>query len=99
MSRSYKKYPVVKDRSPSMKKLARRRFRRAINKEDFLYKGSSYKKTFESWEISDYSWTISFEEFREKVLKDWKEYGKPHGIKRPTEKEIYKSWYTIYKRK
>ena len=54
MSKSYKKNPIVKDRNPGMKKCANRKFRRTAN-GDYLLQGGLYKKSFESWNISDYS--------------------------------------------
>jgi len=98
MSRSYKKNPIVKDRNPWMKKYANRKLRRTAN-GDLLLQNGSYKKAFESWEISDYAWTISFEDFCKQSLKTWEEWEKPKGKKMPTRKELWRRWYSTYKRK
>ena len=98
MSKSYKKNPIVKDRNPRMKKYANRKFRRTADK-DYLLQGGLYKKNFESWDISDQAWTISFEEFCKQSLETWEEWEKPRGKKRPTEKELWRIWYLTYKGK
>lgn len=98
MSRSYKKNPVVKDRNPWAKKYANRKLRRC-SKEDYLLQKGLYKKSFESWEISDYSWTISFEQYCDFHLEMWEKWDKPEGKPKPTKKEMWKEWYLTYKGK
>ena len=59
MSRSYKKYNIVKDPSAKgMKKYANKKVRRTKN----VPNGKAYKKVFESWNISDYQWIWTREE-------------------------------------
>lgn len=59
MSRSYKKYPIVKDPpNKGMKKYANKKVRHTKD----IPNGKAYKKVFESWEISDYCWIWTREE-------------------------------------
>ena len=56
MSRSYKKFPVRKQQADKdMKRFANK----AVRRTEDIPNGGSYKKCFESWEISDwgYIWT------------------------------------------
>lgn len=57
MSHSYRKHTILQDNSHKKfgKKFANRKVRRAINDSDVSYSPSSYKKFYESWNISDYS--------------------------------------------
>ena len=60
MSRSYKKFPCIKDHNKGQKQIANKKIRRT-NKLDPL-KGSSYKKLYPSWDICDYNWYWSIEQ-------------------------------------
>ena len=98
MSRSYKKYPMVKDHPRGMKKIANRKFRRN-NNEDYLLQGGLYKKYFEQWDISDYKITKSFEEFYNFMMDMWDKWGRERGEPMPTFKELYRDWFCCYKGK
>ena len=54
MSRSYKKYPIAKD--PANKGMKRYANKKVRHTKDLPKKGKSYKKCFESYEISDWCW-------------------------------------------
>lgn len=55
MSRSYKKFPLVKDKNPGMKQLANRKFRRSNKFDDIpMNEHGYYKKCMESYDICDY---------------------------------------------
>lgn len=56
MARSYKK-AFVKDRNPFMKNYANRLLRRH-HYDTEIPSGKHYRKWFESWSISDWSWSI-----------------------------------------
>ena len=62
MSRSFKKNVWVKDKNKGMKRLANKRVRQAM-KKDKVDCGSHYKKHFNSYDISDFKFDCSFEEF------------------------------------
>ncbi len=73
MSRSYKKHPRAKDSANKfMKKFANKKVR--TNLEELPSKGKSFKKVFESWEISDWNWHWS----REEAIKEWEAEEAPH---------------------
>lgn len=96
MSRSFKKVPLCKDNSRGMKKIANRTVRR----QGFLGKGSYYKKVFESWNIHDYKFTSTFEEF----VNNTRQYNhemslRGYSCKEETTEELYKVWYKMYKMK
>lgn len=66
MSRSYKKHPRVKDSaSKNMKRFANKKVRR--RSKELPKKGKSYKKVFQSYDISDWNWFWT----REQAIKDW----------------------------
>lgn len=60
MSRSYKKNPIIKDKTKGMKQIANRKVR---NYNGDLANGSSYKKIFQSYDISDYSFRTTYEDY------------------------------------
>ncbi|AKF95845.1 hypothetical protein ABE137_00550 [Brevibacillus laterosporus] len=54
MSRSYKKFPVVKDKTGPGKKFAKRLASKAVRRyKDGIHNGSMYRKIFCSWNIND----------------------------------------------
>ena len=60
MSRSYKKYPIVKDScDKAMKRFANKKVRHI---EELPKKGNAYKKCFESYDICDWKWEWTREE-------------------------------------
>lgn len=69
MSRSYKKFPALKDKNPgsaarkSGKQLANRTVRRTAN----IPNGGAYKKAFCSYNISDYR----FVKFENDLRREW----------------------------
>ncbi len=60
MSRSFKKTPVVKDRSRGMKAVANRVFRR---KKVIVANGNAYRKVFCSYNISDWAFRETYREY------------------------------------
>ena len=97
MSRSYKKIPHWGDRcNKFLANYANRRWRRH-KFEDIRHNG--YKKLFDSYNIRDYSFIEpEFEEYWIRHLSEWYAFWykyKPF----PDKKQVYKEWYTAYKRK
>ena len=66
MSRSFRKNVWIKDKNKGMKRIANKRVRQAMKKGE-VASGSHYKKHFDSYDISDWKFDCSFEEF----LKWW----------------------------
>lgn len=99
MSRSYKKNPWAGDTKGKMKKRkASSKVRMFLKNLENILPNSSYKKVYDSWEICDYGWICSWEEYWENVLKNYKEY--PECFKKPpNKKEEYRKWYKWYKMK
>lgn len=85
MSKSYKKVPCVKDKNKGSKKLANRRLRRSLIDKNLLPQNSFYKRLNESYDISDYTFKVTFQEY-----KQWN-----NG----NENELYQEWYRTYKAK
>lgn len=50
MSRSFKHFPMIKDKSANMKRLANK----AVRNSHCIYQNSDYKKVFDSYDISDF---------------------------------------------
>ncbi|MCQ2801311.1 MAG: hypothetical protein MJ222_01455 [Bacilli bacterium] len=64
MSRSYKKTPYCGDETSKWnKRLANKRVRRILKNPDMELQNSSYKKAYQSWNIVDYYFIQTFEEF------------------------------------
>lgn len=95
MSRSYKKHAGVKDpANKEMKKFANKKVRHSND----VPNGKSYKKMFESYNISDFNWLYSWNECLATWEKSKKDMYNPYShIK--TKKELYRYWVTTYKRK
>lgn len=108
MSRSYKKYPCVKDRNPWAKRQANKKVRRC--KGD-LPDGKFYRKIYDPWSICDYSWSYTWKEYFESQVRsyfqwrwqfedsernknNWK-YKNPHNYK----SEHFREWLRSYKMK
>ena len=86
MSRSRKKRSVYKDKTKGMKQIANRKVRNSEN----IPNGSAYKKYFDSYDISDYWFSCTFDEFKESYM-SWNS-----DVK---EEELYRKWYKYYKMK
>ncbi len=88
MSRSYKKFPAIKDNSNSKdgKRIANKRIRKYEN----IPSGKSYKKYYPSWNISDFCFICNWREY----LKDCSTIFPEKSVK-----ELYKEWSKYYKRK
>lgn len=99
MSRSYKKTPIVKDRNKGQKALANRTVRRKLKDSDYgMANGKSYKKEYESWNISDYYFMMTEEEAKQ----EWEESSKKYKWFReeyPTLESYMKWWKKTYKYK
>ena len=106
MSRSYKKTPYCGDKSNTfMKKQFNRKLRRKnknIDPEDesLNLQNGSYKKANESWDISDYGWIQTWEEYWASCISDWKDaqargWDDPY----PNREQEYKRWKKMYKNK
>jgi len=69
MSRSYKKNPYIKDGSAKAKRFANKKVRRY--KED-IPDGKFYRKIFDPYNISDWSYGMSWNEYWKTELANWK---------------------------
>ena len=88
MSRSYKKFPWVKDRDSS--KWGKKYCNKQVRKAKDIPNGCAYKKIAERWDyIYDYWDSNTFEEYKE-WMKRW-------GYKEDGNE--YFEWYKIYKMK
>lgn len=65
MSNSYKSEPVIKDYNRGSKKFANRRVRRKLKNASYKYisNGNSYKKLSCSYDICDYSFRMTWQDF------------------------------------
>lgn len=70
MSRSHKKNPIIKDKT-GMKKYANRKVRR-YKKE--IPNGTSYKQLFNSYDISDFSFSYTYNEYKKEYESRKKSY-------------------------
>lgn len=88
MSRSYKKNPYVTDHKVKTSKEKKKFANKKVRNHEDVPNGGAFKKYFCSYDICDFKWFYTWEEFK----KIWSDYFK-------NEKEMYKEWYTTYKRK
>lgn len=71
MSRSFKKQPITKDSIKGGKRQANQVVRRYTGE---IANGKSYKKLYESYDISDWSWRQSFQDYLAEYDADRHEY-------------------------
>lgn len=81
MSRSYKKYPKVKQEKVD-KVIWNRQLRRKLKDSELLLRGSQYKKLFPNYETWQYRWSLedAIQDYEPSssypTLEDWIEYWK-----------------------
>ena len=96
MSRSHKKHFYCKDRNPYAKRLANRCVRRALNNDfDLELPHSSYRKFYESWDICDWKFHDSWEEYWESSVRiyEYLQIVNPHReFEFPDRDEEYRKW-------
>lgn len=72
MSRSYRRFHVVKDHSKGQKQLANRKVRHTYKLDQL--KGGKYKKMYPQWDICDYCWIWT----KEDAIASWYEEESEH---------------------
>ncbi|WP_139489102.1 hypothetical protein [Brevibacillus dissolubilis] len=95
MARSYKRFPVVKDKANKGKRFAKR----LASKEVRRYKldiphGSMYRKIFNPWCIND----LRFHRTLREVLLDW-EQGEIPWMRDKTKQQVINDWKKTFLRK
>lgn len=102
MSRSYKKnFYACDNKGKAKKRYAWKKVRQWLKDHpEELLSQNNYKKIYESWDICDYKFHYTWEEFWESQLKHY-EYRSSLGFnqKEPDMKDEYKFWCTHYKMK
>ena len=105
MSRSYKKTPWCGDHKGTQKKRQAWKKVRQWQKDnpDILLQGGAYKKIYETWDICDYGWVTTWEEYWRSCW-EWYYYALEHYSnstknKKPDQKEEYRHWYKYHKGK
>lgn len=104
MSRSYKKTPWCGDTKGKLKKrIAWKTVRQWLKENpDVALRGSQYKKLYETWDICDYGWVTTWEEYwamclrwhREALACGWGRY-----TEEPDKETEYRYWYRHYRGK
>lgn len=99
MSRSYKKTPYYGDKkNKETKRIANKTVRNYLKDPKHMLPKRSFKKVFESWDICDYGWVVSWEEYLGGCLNHYNQHPKWYK-KPPNKKEEYRNWYKKYKMK
>ena len=104
MSRSYKKTPWCGDNKGTQKKRQAWKVVRQWLKDnpDITLKGGQYKKLYETWDIRNYGWITTWEEYWDSCQK-WHQEAINRGwgyYKEDLDKEKeYRHWYKHYKGK
>lgn len=108
MSRSYKKTPWSGDRKGKIKKRIANQTVRSWLKQhpDIKLSKGDFKKIYETWDICDYGYKMTWEEYWESEIRHyyWFKMNFPEMktskyCKYPDKKESYKQWYKWYKMK
>ena len=99
MSRSYKKVPYCGDKKGKDKKrIANHAVRNYLKDLDKTLSRGSFKKIFCSYDICDYGWLQSWEEYWEDLTKSYQQH--PEWYKQPpNKKKEYRFWYKHHKMK
>lgn len=97
MSRSYKHTPYCGDNKGKAKKRnANAKVRTKMKDLDFiLANGNAYKKVYESYNICDFGWVTSWQEYWEICIRMWHRYGGEY----PDKKQEYRYWLHHYRNK
>lgn len=69
MSRSYKKNPIIKDSNGFGKKQANKRVRRF---KGVIPNGKAYRKLYNPWDISDWAFYRTWNDYWKEQLAEWK---------------------------
>jgi hypothetical protein len=102
MSRSYKKTPWCGNHKGKDKKRCANKVVRMWLKEhpDIALKCGQYKKLYERWDICDYGWITTWEEYWEhsvRLHEEWLRRG--WKSEEPDKKEEYRRWLKWHKSK
>lgn len=99
MSRSYKKTPWCGEKKNKIdKRNANKKVRNFIKNTDYCLHKNNYKKIFESWDICDFGWIESWNEYWNDCLMTYSKH--PNWYKKPlNKKEEYRKWYRYHKMK
>ena len=103
MARSYKKQPVVKDRTIGMKTIANRKIRRMLKCGYPVANGNAYRKLVCSYDICDWLFRETWAEYQARMEMYRKEYENGvcrfGALKDFRERMSYWDWWKMYKRK
>lgn len=83
-----------------MKRQANKKLRQQLKDPEFDVSNAGFKKNFESWEICDYGFVVSWEEHWQACLDAYQRLvnmGIPTDA--PNKEEEYRIWEKTYKRK
>ncbi len=99
MSRSYKRTPWAGDTKGKAKKRdANSKVRMFLKNLEHEVQNGAYKRIYETWDICDYGWMQTWEEYWDFCLKHYAEH--PERYRNPpNKKEEYRRWYKTYKMK
>lgn len=97
MSRSYKKTPWTGDKKgKSKKRCANSKIRMFLKNPNHKLQNNSYKKVYDSYDICDYGWLETWEQYKKEL--ETRNYLYPSEEKINWKKE-YQYWYKTYKMK
>ena len=105
MSRSYKKVPYCGDtHHKDNKRIANRHVRRQLkNNPELNLNYGKYKRLFEQYDICDYYWFCTWEEYWENEVRSYEYFKQFYPDckynKEPDKKECYRRWKKWYRNK
>ncbi len=62
MSKSYYKYPAIKDYGRGYSNWSKRQASKAVRRRKDIDNGRAYKKVYDSYNINDYKWAYIYDE-------------------------------------
>ena len=99
MSRSYKKTPYCGDKKgKSKKRFANSKVRNVLKNFKNKLPYMKYKRVYEQYDICDYGWIRTWDEYWKIILNSYKKYPELYKYP-PNKKDEYRSWYKYYKMK
>ena len=100
MSRSYKKTPCASDNNDKFfKRKFNKKLRQKLKNPEEEIHHNQFKKYNNSWDICEWKYPYSWEEYWKFTIECWARFDRERGIPFPDEKKEKSKWRKWYKRK
>ena len=100
MSKSFRKTPLWTLGNDAWSKAsAARTVRRRLRQRQELAQGSLYKRMTDAYDICDFKRVVTWQEYWNRVKRDWHQRGRLHGEEMPDRKSAWLEWRKRFTRK